>query len=903
MASAADTKPASLFLSLESLLRDLVTSAECNVYMVEPCHNKLFHFIDQSQQQLEGTYQQAVCDIGTGVLGRAGQGEKVHIQDCSKEDCGKEKGSWLAVPICHTQSHEGEEVRVLAVVDIWRESGPLDERELALLSQACTLINGSIRRMLVVHEEEIRRRTAEALLCVNRINPKAMELTSMLQEIVAAAYYMSEAARVTLFFVDEFMEELWVAKSKDFDGIRIPLKSGLCGHAAVAGEVVNVSDCYMDERFHQQFDIHTGFRTRSVLCMPIPPPDQHSVGQRTFESAFATRPRDAENGGGQQDPFMLNPLDRSRDGEEEDDSELDQEHPRLGYRRPRTMAVLQLLNKRDGEVFDCSDEDACRFFCTEIESLLRQKSVDAAILKRVVMERQKQRQPGVAAGNSAAAALILNMYDTGGSIKDTSLAAKPAKASDEAAQAEEAATSGAVPSGIRASYTEEHSLVDWNLNVFETTTGVKHEMLQGMFRDLGCMRHLETTEETLNNFIQVIWDNYRPNPFHNTNHAFDVAHITYMMIKAMGVSKLLSPLELLVTLVAAFCHDVDHPGNNNAFESNSLSPLTIRHADSSVLEKHHIHTTFRLLLADEGRCNIFSNISRDKFKQVRGVMIKAILATDMVQHMQLCDRLSQLASKQQARRRLHHMQRQSQSARSTVVENVGALVGGGSDGGNTSAKRGRPFSIMKRLSKGTRSEEVHSLSSLDEMPAKPKTKNGSQSTSPYRSFSPRKKKSENAIDAEGGTGSTRRISLLDYDSLREAVLEKDKEEDRIFIIETIVHCSDLGGQVSETHVALEWGRLILQEFANQARREQELGLPLTFPLESCEVDIMKGQLMFLNEIVAPLWEPVASMFPALSHCVTRLDENRKYYENELRDYYQQGKRRSLNKSEAPHPDG
>jgi 3'5'-cyclic nucleotide phosphodiesterase len=43
----------------------------------------------------------------------------------------------------------------------------------------------------------------------------------------------------------------------------------------------------------------------------------------------------------------------------------------------------------------------------------------------------------------------------------------------------------------------------------------------------------------------------------------------------------------------------------------------------------------------------------------------------------------------------------------------------------------------------------------------------------------------------------------------------DSVEDRLSLLELLVHSCDLSGQVMATHLALEWGRLILQEFKNQ----------------------------------------------------------------------------------------
>ncbi|CAN0456998.1 unnamed protein product, partial [Ectocarpus sp. 8 AP-2014] len=61
----------------------------------------------------------------------------------------------------------------------------------------------------------------------------------------------------------------------------------------------------------------------------------------------------------------------------------------------------------------------------------------------------------------------------------------------------------------------------------------------------------------------------------------------------------------------------------------------------------------------------------------------------------------------------------------------------------------------------------------------------------------------------------------------EHILSVDKAEDRLFLTKTILHCADLSGQLLDNHLALEWGRRILDEFRLQARLEANTGLPRT----------------------------------------------------------------------------
>ncbi len=80
------------------------------------------------------------------------------------------------------------------------------------------------------------------------------------------------AERASLFLVDRDRQQLVLRVAQDMpdgDYVRIPLASGIAGAAAVSGEVVRVDDAYADSRFNQAVDAETGFRTRSMLCLPL----------------------------------------------------------------------------------------------------------------------------------------------------------------------------------------------------------------------------------------------------------------------------------------------------------------------------------------------------------------------------------------------------------------------------------------------------------------------------------------------------------------------------------------------------------------------------------------------------------------------------------------------------------
>lgn len=77
--------------------------------------------------------------------------------------------------------------------------------------------------------------------------------------------------RSTFFVVDRKSAELWsrVLQGDEPEEIRLPLGAGIAGWVAVEGESISLSDAYADPRFDRTWDAASGYRTRSLLCVPI----------------------------------------------------------------------------------------------------------------------------------------------------------------------------------------------------------------------------------------------------------------------------------------------------------------------------------------------------------------------------------------------------------------------------------------------------------------------------------------------------------------------------------------------------------------------------------------------------------------------------------------------------------
>ncbi len=96
------------------------------------------------------------------------------------------------------------------------------------------------------------------------------DLDLLLPLILREATHVVDADRCSLFIRDRDRNELWSKVAQGASGeIRIPVGSGIAGRVAETGQVINLSDAYADDRFNRTIDLSTGYRTRSILCVPM----------------------------------------------------------------------------------------------------------------------------------------------------------------------------------------------------------------------------------------------------------------------------------------------------------------------------------------------------------------------------------------------------------------------------------------------------------------------------------------------------------------------------------------------------------------------------------------------------------------------------------------------------------
>jgi adenylate cyclase len=116
-----------------------------------------------------------------------------------------------------------------------------------------------------------KARLAGILLEVSNRLAASKDLEDALAILARLAAAEIGADRGSIFLNDPATGELY---TRYIDGkfnreIRILNSSGVAGHVFTSGKGVIIDDAYADERFQKEIDLQTGYKTKSILCVPL----------------------------------------------------------------------------------------------------------------------------------------------------------------------------------------------------------------------------------------------------------------------------------------------------------------------------------------------------------------------------------------------------------------------------------------------------------------------------------------------------------------------------------------------------------------------------------------------------------------------------------------------------------
>jgi signal transduction histidine kinase/putative methionine-R-sulfoxide reductase with GAF domain len=127
------------------------------------------------------------------------------------------------------------------------------------------------RALSLPPDPERFQKQLEALKEISWDISSAQEVDAILPQIMAKVTQLMKADRSTFFVVDSERGEIWskVLQGEQSVVIRLRVGDGIAGWVAQTAQVVNLEDAHADPRFDRTWDQNSGYRTRSLLCMPI----------------------------------------------------------------------------------------------------------------------------------------------------------------------------------------------------------------------------------------------------------------------------------------------------------------------------------------------------------------------------------------------------------------------------------------------------------------------------------------------------------------------------------------------------------------------------------------------------------------------------------------------------------
>lgn len=188
-------------------------------------------------------------------------------------------------------------------------------------------------------------------------------------------------------------------------------------------------------------------------------------------------------------------------------------------------------------------------------------------------------------------------------------------------------------------------LSSWNFNAFslDTVTGGRSVPVLGthLLKHLGVINNFKLDLVNVWKFFCLIERGYHnSNPYHNSIHAADVTQAMYCFLTEPKIKEHVTSIEILAAIIAAVCHDLDHPGVNQPFLIATSNHLAQLYKNASVLENHH----WRMACGCLVESGILSDLSRSDSNELIVQMRSLILATDIARQSEFISQFKEYTS-------------------------------------------------------------------------------------------------------------------------------------------------------------------------------------------------------------------------------------------------------------------
>ena len=122
--------------------------------------------------------------------------------------------------------------------------------------------------------DDIYYRELNTVLKFSSLINSSLKIETVLDNAMKCAEEFIGAEASTIYEIDEEKKDLFIRlargeKKDPIKNIRIKIGAGIAGHVVETGLPMVINDVYKEKRFNSRFDQLTGFKTKSMICVPL----------------------------------------------------------------------------------------------------------------------------------------------------------------------------------------------------------------------------------------------------------------------------------------------------------------------------------------------------------------------------------------------------------------------------------------------------------------------------------------------------------------------------------------------------------------------------------------------------------------------------------------------------------
>ena len=266
-AFASELDQHTLMMTIIEKTRTVLDADRCALFIVDEARDQMWASLHDGTIIRTGR--------GEGIVGWvASNNQPLNITDAYADarfntDIDKETGyrtnSILAVPV-----HDAEQKLTGVIQMINKKGGPFGEDDQDMLKMIASQAGVTLTNAAIFDEVKKDQENFNVLMDISKKLSSELNIQKLMKSIMDSAKGLLDCDRSTLFLADHQKNELY---SYIADGvgteIRLPITAGIAGAVATTNQVINIPDAYEDPRFNQGFDRKTGYKTTSILCVPV----------------------------------------------------------------------------------------------------------------------------------------------------------------------------------------------------------------------------------------------------------------------------------------------------------------------------------------------------------------------------------------------------------------------------------------------------------------------------------------------------------------------------------------------------------------------------------------------------------------------------------------------------------